>query len=88
MSDNLFGFTLSKIANNKYQVKGNNCPSDMIITVKKTSSGYRAECNYALKRRDASNAYQAMHSLHNPEETIKHLLLSLQPTEDAVWVKV
>jgi hypothetical protein len=88
MSDNLYGFTISKVSNNKYQVKGNNCPSDMIITVRKERSGYRAECNYALKTPTASNSYQAMHCLSTPEETIKHLLMSLQPTENTVWVKI
>jgi hypothetical protein len=88
MSDNLYGFTISKITNNKYQVSGNNCPSDMTITVKRANGGYRAECNYSIQNRNAANSYQAMHCLSTPEETIKHLLISLQPTVDSKWVKV
>ena len=89
MEDNLFGFTLTEISNNKYKVTGNNCPSDMVITIKNLSNGYRAECNYSLSiRNNDAIGYQAMHLLATKEETIKHLLMSLKPVENSRWVKV
>ena len=88
MESDSLGFTLSKIRGNKYKVTGNNCPDDMVITVKKERERYRAECNYSLKRKNAANAYQAMHLCPTPEETLNHLLISLKPDQDSTWEKV
>ena len=88
MENTFLGFTLTEISNNKYKVAGNNCPSDMVITIKNLRKGYRAECNYSLSIRDSDNiGYQAMHLLTTKEETIKHLLISLKPTENSRWIK-
>jgi hypothetical protein len=88
MENELYGFTLTKLKGSKYKVKGNNCPDDMFITIKKQRNGYRAECNYSLKTKTAANAYQAMHLRPTLEETLEHLLISLQPNKDTTWEKV
>jgi len=89
MENDLYGFTLTELSKKKYKVTGNNCPGDMVITVKKVSDGYRAECNYSLSTRNNDDVgYQAMHLLPTPEETIKHLLISLKPTEIHKWIKL
>jgi len=87
MQNSFYGFTIIEITDRKYQVTGNNCPSDMEIRINKEHNGYRAECNYSLKNKNASNSYQAMHCLPTLEETINHLLMSLQPNKDSSWIK-
>jgi hypothetical protein len=90
MKNELFGFTIDEIGT-IYKVTGNNCPDDMEITVKKEQRAYRAVCNYSLKRKNADTGYQAMRLCPTPEETIKHLLMSLQsggnPSPEE-WVKL
>jgi hypothetical protein len=90
MKNEFSGFTVNKIGK-IYKVMGNNCPDDMEITVKKERGGYRAVCNYSLKRKNADTGYQAMKLCSTPEETIKHLLMSLQPggnSSPEEWVKL
>ena len=88
MGIELCGYKLTEIAKNKYKVEGNECPDDMIVTIRREKGGYRAECNYAIRRGNAANAYQAMHLRPTAEETLKHLLISLIPGKDAKWEKV
>jgi hypothetical protein len=83
MEDELFGFTINEIGK-IYKVTGNNCPDDMEITVKKEQAAYIAECNYSRKGKSAASDYQAMRHCSTPEETIKHLLMSLEHGEN--WV--
>ena len=77
MENDIFGFNLSEEFIKKYKVTGNNCPDDMVIFIEKEGNAYLAKCNYSLKSKIASNAYQAMHFKSTPEETLKDLLLSL-----------
>jgi hypothetical protein len=88
MEKEFFGFNLSEAFIKKYKVSGNNCPDDMVIFIEKEGNSYLAKCNYSLKSKTASNAYQAMHFQSTPEETLKHLLISLQPSKDTEWEKV
>jgi len=88
MEADLFGFTLTEISKRKYKVTGNNCPNDMLITIKKEGDGYRAVCNYSLSTRSNDDiGYQAMHLLSTSEETLKHLLISLKPIKNSRWIK-
>lgn len=88
MENENYGFTLTEILERRFKVTGNNCPDDMVITIKEYENGYRAECNYSLSTRPNDVGYQAMHLLPTPEETIKHLLISLKPTEIHKWIKL
>jgi len=91
MEKELFGFTLTEVFIKKYKVTGNNCPDDMEITIVKEGNAYVATCNYSLKTKTASNAYQAMHFKPTAEETLTHLLMSLQaglkPENGCIWEK-
>ena len=92
MEKELFGFSVTEISKSKYKVTGPNCPNDMEVVISKEGNAYRAECNYSLKVKNAASAYQAMYLRSTPEETLQHLLMSLQPglkSENAsAWEKV
>jgi alkyl hydroperoxide reductase subunit AhpF len=88
MKNENYGFTLTEILEKRFKVTGNNCPDDMIITIKEFENGYRAECNYSLSTRTNDVVgYQAMHLLPTLEETLEHLLISLKPKDNSKWVK-
>jgi len=87
MEDKNYGFTLTEIPVKMYKVSGNNCPDDMIITVKEYPNGYRAECNYSISNREEDVGFQFMHLLPTLDETLEHLLISLKPNINSKWVK-
>jgi hypothetical protein len=86
-----FGFTLTEVFVKKYKVTGDNCPNDMEITISMEGNAYVATCNYSLKTKIASNAYQAMHFKSTAEETLSHLLMSfkagLKSENECIWEK-
>lgn len=91
MEKEMFGFILEELDKGRYIISGKYVPDDMVVTVKKEGSIFRASCNYSKWTRGADNPYQAMHPHDTEKQALGGLLMSLSISEttspeDFCWV--
>ena len=91
MEKEMYGFTLVELGKGRYKITGKYLPDDMVVTVKKEGSNFRASCNYSKWTRGADNPYQGMHPHDTEKRAIEGLLMSLSISEttssgDFCWV--